>query len=210
MGKERLRREFYLILFCLFTICGYALAVSETRYFYILLPIFFGWIARGIIQLNTWFYESGKDWMPDNLSFVFNKKFFIACCLIIIYVYVLPINIFTSSSEKLWKTYAYEERDAGLWLKENGKPSALIFSASRTPVFYSEGEQAYPTTTNIDEVFTEIKKKNVDYVIFSERSLKRNSFLENFDKTLQNDSNFELVYKNNKQPGYGILIFKRK
>jgi 4-amino-4-deoxy-L-arabinose transferase-like glycosyltransferase len=208
--RERFKRETYLILFCLFTICGYALAVSETRYFYILLPIFFGWIARGILQLKGWFHKSAQDWMPDKLSFVFNTKFFVSGCLIVIYLYVFPINFFTNSTEKLWKANAYEERDAGLWLKEDSKSAPLIFSASRRPVFYAEGKQLHPTTTDIDEIYAELKNRQADYVVLGERSLKRNSFLEDFDKTLQNDPNFELVYQKNVQPGYGISIFKRK
>ncbi len=208
--KERLRREVYLISFCLFTIFGYALAVSEPRYFYMLLPIFFGWIAIGIFKLYEWFQKSASDWVSENSSINFNAKYFIAGCLIFILLYGLPIYSFTRSNEKLWKDHAYEERAAGLWIKENSKGTPLIFSASRRPVFYAEGQQLYPTTTDTDEIFAEIKNQKADYVVLSERNLRKNSFLENFEKIMREDSDFELVYQKNQQPGYGILIFKRK
>lgn len=209
-SKDRFRREMYLIFFCGFTVVGYALAVSQTRYFYILLPIFFGWMARGIIELNRWFKESTTDWMPKKLSNIFEPKVFTALCLMFIYLYVLPINAFTGSTEKLWRTTAYEERDAGIWLKENAKPSPLIFCATRRPVFYAEGEHLFPVTENVEEILAEIKNKKADYVVLSERSLKRNPFLTDFDKKLMNDKDFELIYQKNDQPGYGIVIFKRK
>jgi hypothetical protein len=207
---ERFKREIYLILFCVFTIVGYALAVSETRYFYILLPIFFGWIARGILYLKRWINRSTHDWMPKKFSLIFDTRYFVAICLIFIYLYVLPLNMFMSSTEKLWKTNAYEERNAGLWLRENGKPSPVIFSASRRPVFYAEGEQVNTATTNKDEILAEMKDPKVDYVILGERTLKRNPFLEGFSENLKNDQNFELIYQQNEQPGYGIRIFKKR
>ncbi len=208
--KERLRRETYLILFCLVTAMGYALTVVQARYFYVLLPIFFGWIASGIILLERWFDKSVQNWMPNKSFYSFNPKFFTILCVIFIYLYVLPINYFMVPEDKAWHSTAYEERDAGVWLKEHGKPSATIFSASSRPVFYAEGHHLPPTTTDMGEIFRQIKERRVDYVITGERSLKRNPYLKGFTETLQNDPEFELIYEKNEHPGYKIEIFRMK
>ncbi|MEZ5428798.1 MAG: glycosyltransferase family 39 protein [Pyrinomonadaceae bacterium] len=209
-NKERFKREGYLIVFCMFTVLGYALSASQARYFYILLPIFFGWMACGILYFRDWLEESTKGWIPNKASFLLGVQPFVALSLIFIYVYMLPINSFTHSAEKKWKSRGYEERAAGLWIKENSQRRPLIFSTTMRPAFYSEGKQLFPGKDNLEDLLASLKNDKADYVVFSERALKRRPFLRGLDKALQSDPDFELVYQKNDQPGYGIFVFKRK
>jgi hypothetical protein len=206
--KSRLERETYLFLFCLVTIAGYAATVVQTRYFYVLLPVLFGWTARGIVQMQQWLKDSMRSWLPESFSYSADSRAVISLCLIFIYLYVLPLNFFMQSREKAWQTSAYEERDAGLWLRKNGKPSAYIFSATQRPVFYAEGKQMSPASTDLKNIFAEIKAGGVDYVIASDRSLKRNPYMTGFEELLKNSPQFELIYENNEHPNYKISIFK--
>lgn len=208
--KERLKREAYLISFCLLTFVGYAAAVVQTRYFYVLLPIFFGWIACGILRLERWLSESIQNLTPNKAAYLFNSKVFVILCIILVYVYVFPINFFVRSEDKAWKTVAFEERNAGLWLKENGKPSPLVFSVSFRPIFYAEGKSLSPKTKDIGEILAQIKERKVDYVVTSERSLKRHSYLDGFPENLPSASDFELIYEKTERDGYKISIFRVK
>lgn len=207
-NKSRTERETYLLFFCLVTVFGYAATVVQTRYFYILLPVLFGWTARGIVLMSRWLKHSAQIWMPEKFSLSARSGTFAGLFLILIYIYVLPLNFFMRTREKAWQTTAYEERDAGLWLKQHGKPSAYIFSANQRPVFYAEGRQMSPTSTEIEKILTEIKEKKVEYVIAGDRSLKRNPYLKNFTEILLASSEFELIYEDKKNPAYKILIFK--
>lgn len=209
-NKERLQREIYLVAFCLITILGYAVAVVRDRYFYILLPIFFGWIAYGVVQLERWFQESKQNFLPNRFLEFFNKKSFVIVSLIIIFAYVFPINFFVRTKEKAWEVAAYEERDAGLWLKENGNPSALVFSAVLRPVFYSEHKHLPLTTKTIEDTLKQIKEKKVEYVITSERSLYRNPTLKGFTEVLENSPDFEMIYDRKDYSKYRISIFRAK
>jgi 4-amino-4-deoxy-L-arabinose transferase-like glycosyltransferase len=203
--KERLRREVYLILFCLLTAVGYAMTVVQVRYFYILLPIFFGWMARGIFHLEGWYSKSVQSWVP-------NRSVYPAALPILgvafIYLYTLPINYFMVPEDKAWQAVAYEERDAGLWLKKNSNASSKIFSASSRPAFYAGGSHMPPTTTDVGEILRQIKGQDVDYVVTGERSLKRNPYLKGFTEILRNDPDFELIYEKKGRPGYEVEIFK--
>lgn len=207
---EKVGRESYLIAFCLITVLGYVVAVVQLRYFYLLLPIFFGWTARGIVQAEKWFYETLQSSLPRKFPNFGNARPFAALCLIFIYFYVLPLNFFVRSHEETWAEVAFEERAAGLWMKAQGKPSPLIFSVTRRPVFYAEGKQLPPTTTDAGEIFAEIKNAPVDYVVTGERSLKRHPFLKSLSEMLRNAPEFELVYENKEQPDYKILVFRCK
>lgn len=209
-GKERLKRETYLFLFCFLTILGYAAAVVQTRYFYILLPVFFGWIACGILRLEGWFHESFQNWFPNKPSYPYRPVFFIIPCIILIYFYTLPLNFFMRSEDKAWRSKAYEEREAGLWLKENGKASSTIFSASLRTVLYAEGNAISPETTDANAILEQLKDCSIDYIALSERSLKRSPYLADVNKAVRNDPEFQLVYQNVRKPGYEIWIFKLK
>jgi len=209
-NKEKLLRESYLMIFCLITVLGYAVSTVQARYFYILLPIFFGWIARGIVEAEKWIEESNHKLLPHRFFDSVNSRLVTTLCLLAVYFYVFPLNFYIRETARAWHETAYEERAAGLWLKDNSKPSSLIFSASRRPVFYAEGRQLTPTNTDVQEILTEIKNSRVEYVITSDRSLIRNPYLSGLTEALQNTPEFELVYQHEDFPGYKISIFKMK
>lgn len=204
-GKPRLERETYLILFCLVTVLGYAATVVQTRYFYILLPIFFGWIAAGIIRLQHWFEASNFLRRAHGTGSLHHKNLFVALILVVIYVYVFPLNYFINKRDT-----AFEGRDAGLWLKENGRPAPLIFSASTLPVFYAEGSQLLPEETDKEQMLEQIKRERPDYVITNERAIARNPHFEELDELLEDAPDFELIYRQNENKKNEISIYKVK
>lgn len=209
--REKFFRESYLIIFCLLTILGYAAAVIQTRYFYVLLPIFVGWMAHGIIQLERWFQDSIQNFKSNRFFEFFNKKAFVSICVIAVFLYVLPINFYMRSKEQSWNLTHYEERDAGLWLKANGKPSAVVFSVALRPVFYSEREHFFPLKgiENVDDTLKLIKEKKIDYVIINERFANK-PLIQSFNQAIENSPDFELIYEKNSYPGYKISIYKPK
>lgn len=207
---ERWLRESFLISFCIFVILVYAVSVSQTRYYYVLLPIFFGWTAKGMVRLGDWLDDSVKDILPKRLDFIRNRTLFYFITILALYGYLLPVNNFMRSTDYQWQTNAFEERDAGLWIKNNGKKAATIFSASRRPVFYAEGKQVYPESYELDEVFKRIKSdKEIGYVVWGERSNSRNRFLEGLDELLEDDSEFRLAYTRFDVPEFGIKVYVR-
>lgn len=208
--SERAEKELYLISFVLVTIAGYALAVSQTRYFYILLPIFFGWMARGFIRLGEWLQQTALHSMPFRFQRLVDFRIVLAAAGFLLFLYLLPINFFMRPTEKSWKENAFEERDAGLWLKSHGKPNATVFSASLRPVFYAEAKQVLPVSENLEDVLRQLKNQPVDYIITSERSLLRNPYLKNLDAVLRNSPDYRIVYQQNEPARYQIVVFQAK
>jgi 4-amino-4-deoxy-L-arabinose transferase-like glycosyltransferase len=208
--KKRFNREAYLILFCFLTIVGYALSVVIYRYFYVLIPIVLGWVAHGIVHLEKWFKTSVEVWYPNKILNKISSKSFIIILLIFIYIYVFPINFYVRSTKSAWQSAAFEERDAGVWLKENSQSSPVIFSASYRPVFYAHGKQFWLETEDHEELLRKIKASDVQFVVDSERIYKKYEYLKGFSDSLQKDPQFMLIYERNEQPGYKISIYKRK
>ena len=145
--------------------------------------------------------------MPERKLHTFRSAAFVGLVLLLVYVYVFPINFYIRSTNSAWQSAAYEERDAGQWLYENGRKKPRIFSASFRPVFYSRGSHIFTEEEQHDQIIKFIEESNVDYVVDSERLYKKHSHLREFGKTLRTNPNLELIYHRNDQPGYAISIY---
>lgn len=208
--RERLWRELYLLLFCILTIGGYIFSVVLERYLYVLLPVFIAWIARGIVEAEQWYLNSVKEWrMPRLLTFL-SPRGFVPVCLVLIFFYMFTANFYVRSAESAWQGAAFEERDAGKWIRKNASPNSLMFSPSFRPIFYGEGEQFWTDTTDPKILMSEIKEKQVRYVILNDRSYKKFPYLREFNEVLRKSEDFKLVYEREDMPGYKISIFELK
>ena len=208
-GAPRAKREIYLITFCVLTLLGYAAAVVQTRYFYILLPIILGWAAKGILAFGSWFRSSTRD-VNGVVTPRIKPTYMHAICLAVLLLYLLPLNFFMRSRREAWHDRPYEERAAGIWLSENARPMAKVFSARKITPFYAEAIQVSPKTTELSQLLDEVRNSDIEYVVSGDRGNKRNPFLEDLEKELQVDPGFELVYNNDENDDYTISIYKRK
>ena len=203
---SRFRREMYLLYFCSLTTICYLLTIIEVRYFYVLLPILFGWIACGIIALEDWLRDS-----LQNSAFrkIFaNKHIFSVLCLTFMVIYTLPLNSFMRSNDGAWQFSQYELRNAGLWLKENAKKSPVVMSTDFRPPFYAEGKFVPLYSDNINEVLAEAAEKQVDFLVIDERNIKEIPQLSNLLNEPQNSPQLEAVYQTEEYPGYKIVIYR--
>ena len=116
---DRLRREIFIIGFCLVTVVGYSASWVLGRYLFILIPCFLGWISLGLLHGQTWYTRSSRS------SFTtvprVRQGLFLVLCIVGIYFYLFPINFYVRSRDSDWQARSYEERDAGRWLVQNGR-----------------------------------------------------------------------------------------
>ena len=203
---SRFRREMYLLYFCALTILCYLLTIVEVRYFYVLLPILFGWTACGIVEMEDWLRQSLQHSSVGKL--LANKYIFPAICLTFILFYTLPLNNFFRSSDSAWQFSQYELRNAGLWLKENAKPEPIVMASEFRLAFYAEGKFVPLYSDNINEVLAEVAEKQVDFLVIDERNIKEIPQLSNLLNEPQNSPQLELVYQANEREGYKIVIYR--
>lgn len=208
-SRGRMAREIYLLTFCLLTVIGYAAAVIQTRYFYILLPVVFGWGAKGIVAFGSWLRQTARGIDNRFLNSFATSSFLPASCVALVLLYTLPLNFFMSSHETAWRDRPYEERAAGVWLRDNAGPKSIVFSARKVAAFYGEAVQVPPPSNDFEEVFESIRSGNVEYVVSGQREFRRNPFLKDLESRMESSEVFERVYTNTEHPDYRISIFKR-
>ena len=206
-NANRFRREIYLLFFCALTTLCYLLTIVDVRYFYVLLPILFGWMACGIVEMDDWLRESLQNSFFGKL-FKANLYVVPALTIILINIYILPINSFMRSSDGAWQFSQYEQRTAGLWLKENVKPAPTVMSDDFRPAFYAEGKYVPLYANTINDVLAEAAAKQVEFLVVAERNIKRTPQLSYLLDDPQNYPQLELIYQATEYKGYKIVIYR--
>ena len=203
--KGRFSREMYLLAIVGLTVLCYVATFVQIRYFYLLLPIIFGWIAKGILSLGDWLEKTASALNNQRVARFASSKAFVAASLIVIFVYCSPTYRFAQTRDT-----PVAERKAGHWLQNNGKPGARIFSPDQRPAFYARGEYVRVGFTELDQFVLDLRKKNVDYVVTSERALRKYPQYAGLEEQLAGSEEFEKLYENRARKGYGVVIFKLK
>jgi hypothetical protein len=216
---DNYKREIFLLVFCAVTVLCYVINVVEVRYFYVLLPILFGWLARGIVEMEDWLLKTFQN-LSINVQLTSKIPVISILLIILIYFYTLPMNIFMHSEEKAWLYNRYEEKYAGVWLKEYATSASNIMSLDVQPAFYAGGKhipfpfyaKGKPVSLplkNVNDVIKEAVSKHVDFLVIDERHFK-NTPLNSLLTEPQNYPELELIYQNTEQKGYKIVIYKVK
>lgn len=205
-NARRFGREAYLLFFYFLTMLGYIVTIVEVRYYYVLLPILFGWTACGITAMEDWLRRSLQN--SFFVKFLAGRYVFPLLCLAFVFVYTLPLNSFMRSSDGAWQFSQYEQKNAGLWLKENVKPAPVVMANEFRPAFYAEGKFVPLYTDDLDKILAEASAKQVDFLVIDERNVKPESPLRNLLNEPQITPQLEPVYQADERKGYKIVIYR--
>ena len=203
--RTRTMKEIFLASFFVCTIIGYAVTVIQVRYLFPILPILIAWIANAIVQFGDWASNSASDFLETRRKI--NPIFAQACTFLIIaavLVYSIPSQMLLENKENL----PFEEKQAGLWIKNNADtPAPLIMAQGPIVAYYARGNHIYLPNESLSTVIDYAKRKNVNYLVFSERRVKDTPRV--FSGGEENlPENLQLVYKDEQNPNYKINIYR--
>ena len=114
------------------------------------------------------------------------------------------------SKEDAWAYSSYEQKKAGLWIKENTERQPVVMSADFRAAFYAEGEHIPLSSNSLNEVLTEAAVRNVDFLVIDERNIKNQPQLTGLLREPRNYPELEIVYQASDRPGYKIVVYRLK
>lgn len=202
--RRRLFKELYLFSFVACTFIGYAVTVTELRYLFAISPILVGWVSFGIFRFSQLvsrnsarLLKSGRRIDPISIQIT---------SLLILSVFLIT-RFTTQFKREDWKEVPFEEKQAGLWLRNNSDPQSQIMASNATVTFYAGGNHTFVPDEDFPTVLEYAKRKNIDYLIFSRRRL---SYTPNaFPADEQNvPAELQIVYQDERVPNYKITIYK--
>ncbi len=215
--QERTLRELYLLSYLLFFwMLVIPLFHINDRYFLPLLPVCFIWVGKGLVTL--------VDWLENTLRnlFHFSKlKVNVNLLALTTVIGLIVLGLYLPQLGKIlnrnrWSTEYWaepvEQKIAGLWIKEFGKPSPVIMSRGRTVDFYAGNYNIAETVTvpknELSRVLEYARNRGVQYLVLNERYLAAYPELSFLLREETVSAGLELVFKYDSKPGLKTLVYQ--
>lgn len=167
--RLRTAKEIYLSSFFICTLIGYALTVIEVRYLYPIIPILIAWISNSIAQFGHWASSTASNVLPIDRKI--NPLSIQLLTSLIVFATLIP-PIFFRMNYKISEKHPFEEKQAGLWIKNQSISPSLIMAQSPIVAFYAGANHIFLPNENFSKVLEYAKRKKVNYLVVSEYRLK--------------------------------------
>lgn len=203
--RFRTARELFLFSFFISTLIGYALSAVELRYLFTLIPILICWVSHGIIEFSDWISKSLSNLTKAKLRI--NPLLLTIFTLFVMVLWLIPSYRIQFKPDEL-RNVPLEEKQAGLWIKNNSDNSPLIVLSSHgTPAFYAGAKHLFVPDEDFSTVLQYARNRKVNYLIFSQRRLKitPNAFPVD-EQNLPQD--LKIVYKDEQNPDFKIIVYR--
>jgi 4-amino-4-deoxy-L-arabinose transferase-like glycosyltransferase len=203
--RSRTAREVFLFLFFISTLIGYALSAVELRYLFPVIPILICWTAHGIVGVSEWTSKSLLNLSGARLKIT-------PLSLQIVTLIVMVVMLFSLFAVQLkpdeLQNVPFEEKQAGLWIKNNSESAPLVVMSSHgTAAFYAGAKHLFVPDEDFSTVLEYAKRQKVNYLVFSQRRLKNtpNAFPADEDNLPEE---LRIVYKDEQNPDYKIIVYR--
>lgn len=164
--KQRTTKEIYLVSFVVSVYIGYAVTVIQVRYLYPVIPIFIAWTAHGIVQFSDWTTNSVCHFLQNKKKL---DQRFIHVLTFLIISYALVFSIPSQMVLESRGSLPFEEKEAGLWIKNRSKDSVLIMAHSPIVAYYAGAALIFVPNEDFETVLEYATQKKVNYLVFSQR-----------------------------------------
>jgi 4-amino-4-deoxy-L-arabinose transferase-like glycosyltransferase len=203
-GARRFARELYLALFVAASLAGYALAVLEVRYLVPVLPILLGWVAKGILELESW---STRTASKLGVRFPGGRRSASVAVLVLLIASRLASLTYPGRVSP-WQDLPLEQRIAGLWIRDRGPREPLIMAAGPWAAYYADGRHLYLPQETPPTVLDYARRKGIDYLIVDERSRSRYPSLMSLLDSRELPLGLRVAYENRDELGYALRVFE--
>ncbi|MGH2685834.1 MAG: glycosyltransferase family 39 protein [Actinomycetota bacterium] len=189
-------RHVYLLSFGASSALGYAASVVELRYMFPLIPIAAGYVASGVV----WIIRSVRTAAGPNPS-ARGPRVAAAAAAVVAAVLALslaPRYDGISGPDEL-REAAFDEKRAGLWLRDHGTPHPLLMASNATAAFYARGSNVFLPSEPFEVVLDYATRRGVDYWVVSERRE---------DEPPPSTSSMRLVFQEEVEPGFAVHVYE--
>lgn len=162
------------------------------------------WIAQGIVGFSDWVVKSISRFLRTNRKFkLIFAQVFTLIALIASMIFSLSQVLSLNNVENL----PFEEKQAGLWIKNQAKSQSVIMASTPIVAYYAGPKLIYMPDEEFSKILEYAKRKKVDYLIFNHR--RTNETSNTFPTDEQSfPEEFKLVYKDERYPGYKIFVYQ--
>ena len=200
--RQRLAKEFYLFSFLICTLLGYAATITGLRYTYTIIPILLCWTSHGIVELSDWFSKSISNVCGKRVKI---NRFPIQIFILIAAVAFLATTFYyrVNINNEFWAP-PFEEKRAGLWIKNHKTSPSLVMASSPIVSFYAEEKHIFLPNEELSKVIEYAKRKKVNYLFLSHPVMPR--------MVIPDENNLppelKLVYSDEQTTGKKVFVYQ--
>jgi len=182
------------------------------RYFVPLLPVSFIWIASGA--------DNFMEWLTTTVKNSFEKLPAKLISLVVLISAILFSSILPEFGKQLKKSKlsteewapAFEQKKAGIWLKENGADSPIIMAYNHAVSFYAGNyeikESVEIPENGVDRLLKYAKHRGVQYLVLNGRYKHCHPLIEHLYEQRDIPENLKLIYYDSEKNGLQTVIYE--
>lgn len=166
--RERIAYELFLASLVLFHLLSLSTFLPSTIRFSVpVIPLSLFWAGAGILEMKR-YMEKIRTASPENVIFLI---------IAVVILVQLPQSLIPE------RRHRAEQKNVGLWLKQNTPPDAVIMSNSPQETFYADrefmmlpkrGSPPGDPRTSFDEMIRYAKSKGVRYILINKNTQETN------------------------------------
>jgi 4-amino-4-deoxy-L-arabinose transferase-like glycosyltransferase len=215
--SQRARLNLYLLSYVLFFwfILVPAFHIN-LRYFMPVMPLAFIWVAAGAVWFVAWgsgtLQKSVPKWPAGRSAKVVAV---VGLTVVILGASVLP-ELFkrlgkAKHSTEEWAP-AWEQKKAGLWLKEQGIKSPIMMAYNHAVSFYAGNYQIKESIeipeNKIDRCLAYARHRGAKYLVLDDRYKHHHPLIAHVYEQKDVPPDLKLIYSDKMQNGLGTLIYE--
>ncbi|HKR00708.1 MAG TPA: glycosyltransferase family 39 protein [Pyrinomonadaceae bacterium] len=203
-SRARLAQELYLGSFLIVSLAGYALAVSDIRYFVSLLPLLICWLANGVVEFERWVIETSSQVRGAHDGGRKTGIMVRAICVVLTVALLLPLFVYLNRGDK-WSDY-FGQKMAGAWIKAHALSTPRVMSENPITSFYAGGEYVHLPDEEYPAVIASARQQKVGFLVVYARYQRntRLSFLLQAQNTLPE---IKPVYRYGTE-GFQVVVYQ--
>lgn len=203
--RLRAAKEVFLLSFVMCTLVGYAASSVELRYLFPLVPILIAWVASGAVEFARWLTDSIRE-IAGRPYRIVNIEVASVFTLVLLLAAFTPLFFAVFGTEEPGRV-PYEEKTAGLWIKDHeGSSRPVIMAPNILPAFYAGAKHLYLPDEDLSTVIEYARRRQVDYIVFSKRRTKASAVVPSDDKGVPPD--LKLLYHREIDENRGVSIYQ--
>lgn len=180
------------------------------RYFLPCITLSFIWAGNGIDEIYQWWIKIKTILKIKRYCFL-NRYWAFTGIVIFLVILSFSPRLTQPIREDPYRRYWKEDRDMGLWMRENGITGEKVLSIKPYAAFYSGGKEAFLPDISYEELIGKARKEKIRYLVISERGIDWRVRRERLKFLLDEDNKPEelkLVHIINPKEGYKILLYR--
>jgi 4-amino-4-deoxy-L-arabinose transferase-like glycosyltransferase len=194
-------RELYVLAFSVATLLGYAFTIVEPRYLLGLVPLFYAWVAAGIVAL---WGRLGRDVGSPRIRWV-ERLVLPVLLAIMAFIWIQDL---TYLHRRQHYRIGEETKKAARFMRDRGPDEPLVMVPSPDFAFYAGTDRFwYLPDEPVETVLDYARRRDVDYIVIDD---KRGYWREGLRDLLEVENvpaGLELVYRSDEVRNGRVRVY---